>query len=59
MQYHDIPPAVAGQNALAMIQAGFTEEFLECMEEQEERMLHKRIFCRQEKFYRKRIMRTA
>ena len=50
MQYHDIPPAVAGQNALAMIQAGFTEEFLECMEEQEERMRIKEFFAGRKNF---------
>lgn len=55
MQYHDIPPAVAGQNALAMIQAGFTEEFLECMEEQEERMRIKEFFAGRKNFTGKEL----
>lgn len=45
MQYQDLPPAVAQENAMTMLLAGFTDEFLKRMEEQEERMRIKEFFA--------------
>lgn len=39
MQFQDLAPALARENAMAMLSAGFTDEFLQRMEEQEERLL--------------------
>ena len=50
MQYQDLPPAVAQENAMTMLLAGFTEEFLERMEEQEERMRIKEFFAGRKSF---------
>ncbi len=46
MQYQDIPPAQIKENALRALSAGFSDEFMERLAEQEGRMRLKGDFCR-------------
>lgn len=50
MQFQDLPPALARENAMAMLSAGFTDEFINRMEEQEERLRVKEIFAGRNSF---------
>lgn len=50
MQYQDLTPDQAKENALSMLTAGFSDEFLNRMEEQEERMRIKEIFAGRQGF---------
>ena len=45
MQYQDIPPAQIKENALRALAAGFSDEFMERLAEQESRMHIKEIFA--------------
>ncbi len=50
MQYQDIPPAKIHDNALRALAAGFSEEFLERLAEQEGRMRLKEMFAGRQSF---------
>ena len=45
MQYLDLTPLQAKNNALSALLAGFSEEYLNRMQEQEERMYIKEVFA--------------
>ena len=45
MQYRDIPPAQIKENALRALSAGFSDEFMDRLAEQEGRMRLKEIFA--------------
>lgn len=50
MQYQDIPPAKIRDNALRALAAGFSDEFLERLAEQEGRMRLKELFTGRQSF---------
>ena len=51
MQYQDIPPAQIKENALRALSAGFSDEFMERLAEQEGRMRLKEIFAGHRDFH--------
>ena len=51
MQYQDIPPAQIKENALRALSAGFSDEFMERLAEQEGRMRLKEIFAGRRDFH--------
>ena len=51
MQYQDIPPAQIKENALRALAAGFSDEFMERLAEQESRMHIKEIFAGRRDFH--------
>ena len=51
MQYQDIPPAQIKENALRALSAGFSDEFMERLAEQEGRMRLKEIFAGRQDFH--------
>lgn len=51
MQYQDIPPAQIKENALRALSAGFSDEFMERLTEQEGRMRLKEIFAGHRDFH--------
>ena len=51
MQYQDIPPAQLKENALRALSAGFSDEFMERLAEQEGRMRLKEIFAGHRDFH--------
>lgn len=50
MQYQDLSPLQAKENAMAALLAGFSEEYISRMEEQEERMRIKEVFAGRQHF---------
>lgn len=51
MQYQDIPPAQIKENALRALSAGFSDEFMDRLAEQEGRMRLKEIFAGRRDFH--------
>ena len=51
MQYQDIPPAQVKENALRALSAGFSDEFMDRLTEQEGRMRLKEIFAGHRDFH--------
>lgn len=51
MQYNDIPPAQIKENALRALTAGFSDNFIERLTEQADRMRLKEIFAGRRSFY--------
>lgn len=51
MQYQDIPPAQIKENALRALSAGFSDQFMERLAEQESRMHIKEIFAGRRDFH--------
>ena len=51
MQYQDIPPAQVQDNVLRALAAGFSDEFMERLAEQEGRMRLKEIFAGRQDFH--------
>ena len=51
MQYQDIPPAQIKENALRALSAGFSDQFMERLAEQEGRMRLKEIFAGRRDFH--------
>ena len=51
MQYQDIPPAQIKENALRALSAGFSDEFMDRLAEQEGRMRLKEIFAGHRNFH--------
>ena len=51
MQYQDIPPAQIKENALRALAAGFSDEFMDRLAEQESRMHIKEIFAGRRDFH--------
>ena len=51
MQYQDIPPAQIKENAMLALSAGFSDEFMERLAEQEGRMRLKEIFAGRQDFH--------
>ncbi len=50
MQYQDLTPMQAKENAMAALMAGFSEEYISRMEEQEERLRIKEVFAGRQHF---------
>ncbi len=51
MQYQDIPPAQIKENAMLALSAGFSDQFMERLAEQEGRMRLKEIFAGRQDFH--------
>ena len=51
MQYQDIPPAQVQDNVLRALAAGFSDEFMERLAEQEGRMRLKELFAGRQDFH--------